>query len=547
MLVATRPAAPRPRAIPSRSSLVRLAAGAGCLVAGAGSLISCGETVARSYLLVTVQGVEAAAPGGEAPSYQLVIQLGTDKREVQPSEARLSEESPPRFAVRLPDDAAGQTATVRVTAYLGDCPAQTAVSAAQTVGAGVNPVSVRLPARPATACTLSVVTHGPGRVVSQPPGISCPGTCSARFSPQQRVTLTATPSGGVGGLQRWDLPSACGGAQSCELGEIPPAGVAAEVTMAAGPPAIDRCATTAFTRVVPSPVASTLHGVWVGANGEAWAVGDGGVVLRRAGSWRIEPLVGGPTALETLTAVWGTGSPATIFFTGPSSTVWVRRDTGTLASYRRTGGLAQLRAISGSSRSEVWGVGDGGEVLRIDDAGGTSSVSPLGDGVTGTRSAVWTDAPNNVWFVADSGQLTHRTSPGPSAGTVQRSVSAGVRGISGSTLGPLWVVGPSTSVWRIPASLTDADGYGAPQNLSAAPGLPGSTLALSSVWTDGGNVWIVGDSGALYCKPSGSDTWRQISGQSLNLRSIHGFIGTSASDSRLIVVGAQGAILESPL
>lgn len=533
----TGPKAPRPRA--PRSSLPAVIAGAGLVIAGAASLPSCGDTVTRSYLLVSVQGIEASPPGTEALSYQLAIQLGTTMREVPPGEARLSDESPPRFAVRLPDDASGQAATVRVTAYLGDCPVQTASSATQTVSAGLNPVSVRLPARPTNACTLSITTHGPGRVVSEPPGISCPGTCSARFSPQQSVKLTATPSGGVGGLQRWDQPSRCGATTGCDLGPIPPAGSTAEVTMAAGPPAVDRCATTVFTRT--TPIGTTLHGVWVGANGEAWAVGDNGVVLRRFGTWSVQALLGGPIATDTLTAVWGTGSPATVAFSGPNSTVWVRRDNNNVVSYKRSGGTSQLRAVSGSSTSEIWGVGDGGEALRVDDTKGTSSASTIGDSVTTQRSAVWTDEPTNIWFVADTGLLTHRTG----TGLVPRNVSSGARGLFGTTLGPLWSVGTGTSVWRIPASLTDADGYGAPQNLSTAQGLPAGTLTLNSVWSDGGNVWIVGDGGAIYCKPSGSDAWRQITGQTANLRAVHGFIG--ATESRLIVVGTQGTILESPL
>lgn len=545
MLPPTRPAAPRPRVLRSSLPAAARLLGAGLVVAGSASLLSCGDTVTRSYLMVTVQGHEASPPGTEALGYQLTIQLGTTTREVPPGEARLSDESPPRFAVRLPDDAAGQAATVRVTAYLGDCPVQTASSATQTVSAGLNPVSVRLPARPAMACTLSVVANGPGRVVSEPPGISCPGACSARFSPQQQVKLTATPSGGAGGLVRWDQPSRCGATASCDLGPIPPAGSTAQVTMAAGPPALDRCVTTVLTRAQSPALTSTLHGVWVGANGEAWAVGDNGVVMRRFGTWSIQTLLGGPAATDSVTAVFGTGSPATIFVSGPNSTVWVRRDTNSVVSYKRSAGTSQLRAVSGSSTSEVWGVGDGGEALRVDDSKGVSSASTIGDGVTTTRSATWTDGPANVWFAADTGLLTHRMVTGAGTSLVPRSISPGVRGLFGTTLGPLWAVGMGTSVWRIAASLTDSDGYGAPQNLSTAPGLPAVSLTLNSVWSDGGNVWIVGDGGAVYCKPSGSDSWRQITGQTANLRSVHGFIG--ATESRLIVVGSQGTILESPL
>lgn len=524
---------------PAASRLRLLVAGVG--LAALGSAGCGGETALRSYLLVTVQGAEATAPGGEAVTYQLAVQLGTTMREVPPSEARLSAESPPRFAIRLPDDAAGQAATVRVSASIGDCPVQTASSATQTVSAGINPVTVQLPPRPPQACTLTVTTRGPGRVVSEPPGISCPGTCSARFSPRQRITLTATPSGGPGALLRWDQPSACGATPACDLGELPPGGATAGVTMAAGPPASNRCATTVLSRA-PTLVPGALSGVWVGEGGEAWAVGDGGVVLRRSlGSWSIAALTDGPTATDVLTGVWGTGAPSTVFISASNSTVWVRRDTGAVVSYRRSGGTSQLRAVSGSTRSEAWGVGDGGEALRINDTSTSVIASAIGDGVSGRRSAVWTDSPDNVWLLSDDGRLTHRTP----AGLVPRATSTGVRGLFGTTLGPLWIVGPSTSVWRVPASLVAADGYDAPQDLRSATGLPPGVLALNGVWSDGGNVWIVGNGGALYCKPSGSDTWQPIAGQTQDLRAVAGYVGTT--ESRLIVVGAQGLILESPL
>lgn len=518
-----------------------LAAGAG-VVATTGLVgPGCSQTVERSYLLVTVQGTEGGVPGTEAPRYQLGIQLGTRQHEVQPSEAQLSAETPPRFAVRLPDDAAGQAATVRITAYVGDCPVQTASSVTQLVTAGLNELVVRLPARSATPCGLSVTVHGSGQVVSEPPGISCPGTCSARFSPRQRVKLTATPSGGAGGLIRWDQPVSCGPSTTCDLGELPPTGATAEVTMAAGPPAIDRCATTSLVRASSPPV-GTLNGVWVGSSGEAWAVGDGGVVLHRSfGLWSLEPLPGGPSTTDTLTGVLGTGAPTSLFISGSGNTVWVRRSSNTIGSYRKSGGTSQLLAISGSSSAEVWAVGEAGETLRVDDAKVSASSAPLGDGVTGPRSGVWTDAPDNVWFASAAGQLTHRTT----SGLTMRGVSPGVRGLFGTPLGALWLVGPGTNVWRIPADLSAADGYGAPQDQRTAPGLPAGTLALNGVWSDGGNVWAVGDGGALYCKPSGSDTWRALAGQTSNLRAVHGYIGPT--ESRLIVVGAQGLVLESPL
>ena len=41
--------------------------------------------------------------------------------------------------------------------------------------------------------TLSVSVTGPGRVLSLPPAIDCPGTCSAAFGQGSAVTLAASP------------------------------------------------------------------------------------------------------------------------------------------------------------------------------------------------------------------------------------------------------------------------------------------------------------------------------------------------------------------
>ncbi len=59
-----------------------------------------------------------------------------------------------------------------------------------TTDIGGNPEVLNVDLGPAPAG----VTAGSGTVTSQPPGIDCPGTCSATFPPGTKVTLTATPA-----------------------------------------------------------------------------------------------------------------------------------------------------------------------------------------------------------------------------------------------------------------------------------------------------------------------------------------------------------------
>ncbi|OLB76690.1 MAG: hypothetical protein AUI14_17965 [Actinobacteria bacterium 13_2_20CM_2_71_6] len=55
---------------------------------------------------------------------------------------------------------------------------------------------VQITAVPPATSTLNLVVAGGGTVTSQPPGISCPPTCSARFVTSDTVTLTPTAAAG---------------------------------------------------------------------------------------------------------------------------------------------------------------------------------------------------------------------------------------------------------------------------------------------------------------------------------------------------------------
>src|SRR5579871_5858973 len=46
--------------------------------------------------------------------------------------------------------------------------------------------------------TVNVAGAGTGTITSSPAGINCPGTCSANFTGNPQVTLTATPAAGFG-------------------------------------------------------------------------------------------------------------------------------------------------------------------------------------------------------------------------------------------------------------------------------------------------------------------------------------------------------------
>src|ERR1051325_9943033 len=69
-----------------------------------------------------------------------------------------------------------------------------------------------LPPPPDGMFTLAVNVNGPGRVMSIPPGIDCPGTCVANFAQDTSVTLAAAPMGD-GQFMSWS--GDCAGAMGC--------------------------------------------------------------------------------------------------------------------------------------------------------------------------------------------------------------------------------------------------------------------------------------------------------------------------------------------
>jgi hypothetical protein len=92
-------------------------------------------------------------------------------------------------------------------------PDQAPPGASDPAGAGGDPSSNGAPGAPGTM-GLTVTVEGTGRIVSQPAGIDCPGTCSARFEAGTHVTLASTPAEG------WHFDGwrgACSGAGACAV------------------------------------------------------------------------------------------------------------------------------------------------------------------------------------------------------------------------------------------------------------------------------------------------------------------------------------------
>jgi hypothetical protein len=72
--------------------------------------------------------------------------------------------------------------------------------------------------------TVTVQIRGPGRVLSLPPAIDCPGICAAAFPPGTSVTIIAAPPED-GSFREW--AGACRGSTGCMFELISDTGVLA--------------------------------------------------------------------------------------------------------------------------------------------------------------------------------------------------------------------------------------------------------------------------------------------------------------------------------
>jgi hypothetical protein len=140
-----------------------------------------------------------------------------------------------------------------------------------------------------------------------------------------------------------------------------------------------------------APVTTLLRAVWAANTNAVYAVGDGGVILRRRDN------------------------------------TWTQMDSGTTNT---------LRGLWGTSASNVWVVGEGGTVLRFDGSTWTPQ-TPLGfDGY-----AVWGASATDIW-ISGNGQVTHYNGSTFEPMALQGELFA----LSGSATNNVWVTGENAKI-----------------------------------------------------------------------------------------------------
>lgn len=142
-----------------------------------------------------------------------------------------------------------------------------------------------------------------------------------------------------------------------------------------------------------------LRSVWMDAPGDAWAVGDSGVIYRLEGSPPTWSSVASPTNND-LFGVWSDGS--TVWAAGEAGTVL---RSGTIGfTTQSTPATFEIAGISGSGQL-IWAVGRDGQALHRGTSGAWSVAlaSPDGRYLRGVLAL----GPKDVWVVGQNGTVLH--------------------------------------------------------------------------------------------------------------------------------------------
>jgi hypothetical protein len=221
---------------------------------------------------------------------------------------------------------------------------------------------------------------------------------------------------------------------------------------------------------------SDLRGVHGHENGDVYAAGDGGALLRHGGAaWSLSP-TGVAEDLHDVFAV----SPLDVFVVGDGGRA-LRGADGAWVPIA-TGSASALRGVWGRSGSQVYAVGDGGTVLRFDGADWSAEAAPTADytDVWGFTSGEWGFTSGEPIAVARGGVVVQR-----SAGAwapMTPALASDLYGVWGRSPRDAYAVGAAGVILRL-----DAGGWRA-----MASGVSDDVVAVSG---RGSAVWVVTRSG----------------------------------------------------
>lgn len=456
-------------------------------------------------LLVSVvscqrSGIEVVVSGLPTESKSLLVSASLRNRPtaqlIQAVNGRLDS-----FWVEVPSGDDYLTVTVGA---LGETGCRIAEGTAADVAVPTDRVEVALSVldRPGCSVRVDLVGDGKGRIVSEPTGIDCPGSCTAAFEPGTTVKLRAIPEADVAFFAGWS--QSCSGIGECRLRITD-----APLVVQAGflPSSVCR---GSFCWESPLPQGNSLRALFVRAEDDAWAVGGSGTILHWIGAaWA-------PVRSGTSADLWG------VF--GRGDKLWVVGDGGTILYYDGTAFVPvqsptkqNLRAVSGNE-TEIYIAGESGTLLRGTGASFVAlptSISVALRGLSVSASEVWAVGDSGTAVRYRSGQLT----------LVPTGTSESLAAVTERSAGDVWLAGDKGTLLRWNGSAFAKQSFPSLQN-------------LRSLWSSKeGELWCAADAGALF-RYSGKAWTSTGSGVTQNLLSVHG-----SSSGTAWATGDAGVIL----
>jgi hypothetical protein len=142
-------------------------------------------------------------------------------------------------------------------------------------------------------------------------------------------------------------------------------------------------------KLIDIPTSSRLTGVWADPDGDVFAVGVEGPIVRRSGDdWDL--MSSGVT--ENLTDVWG-WSPTNVFAVGADGTI-IRYD-GNKWSPMESNTNVELTSVSGSSPSNIFAAGGEGIILRYDG----ETWAPMESNIPDALNGIWVQSETEAYAV----------------------------------------------------------------------------------------------------------------------------------------------------
>lgn len=252
-------------------------------------------------------------------------------------------------------------------------------------------------------CELSVTVQGAGHVISDPPGIDCPGpACSAYFDSTKTATLKSDPryqvrwqqsgQGRTGELQlsmdqRRSIsalfsPGPCGGDDFCLFNPVAQGNTLRAMASVPGQGTwiVGENGTILFydprgIAAVESGTAEDLYGVAASADGRVvWAVGRNGTIRSFDGSTWVA--VAPPSSTNALLrGVWVSSDGLDAWIVGDSSTALHYHGSSPDAMQRGKADLrTQITVSSPVNLYAVWGSADQGIYISGEGSGGIMTV-----------------------------------------------------------------------------------------------------------------------------------------------------------------------------